>query len=184
MDYDTVKSEKVYEGKILTVFKDEVMMPDGNTAVREIVKKHNASAIVPVDKDGNIILVRQYRHPARDMVLEIPAGTFEDHEDPYDCAMRELEEEIGFKATGLEYVNWTYCSVGICTERIYLYIAENLVKGEQHLDADEFIEVERYPLKDALAMVLDGTIRDSKTVMGILAYNELLETRKKNKYKK
>ena len=83
MDYKVVKSEKVFEGKILKVMRDEITMPDGDTAIREIVIKNNASAIVPVDKDGNIIFVRQYRHPAGDMILEIPAGTFEPHEDPY-----------------------------------------------------------------------------------------------------
>lgn len=178
MDYKVVKSEKVFEGKILKVMRDEITMPDGDTAIREIVIKNNASAIVPVDKDGNIIFVRQYRHPAGDVILEIPAGTFEPHEDPYECAVRELEEETGFKAQSITYVNWTYASVGICTERIYLYIAENLQPGTQKLDKDEFIEIERYSLKDALEMVYDGTIRDSKTVMGILAYNQLVTKRK------
>lgn len=178
MDYEVVKSSKVYDGKILRVFSDEIAMPDGRTATREVVEKNNASAIVPVDSDGNIILVRQYRHPARDMVLEIPAGTFEKDEDPYDCAMRELEEEIGYKAGGLTYVNWTYCSVGVCTEKIYIYIADDLKEGRQHLDADEFIEIERYSLKDCISMIFDGTITDSKTVMGILAYNELVAKKK------
>lgn len=181
MDYETVKSEKVFEGKILKVFRDEIKMPDGDTATREVVIKNNASAIVPVDKDGNIIFVRQYRHPARDMVLEIPAGTFEAHEDPYECAVRELEEETGCKAASITYINWTYASVGICTERIYLYVAEDLQPGTQKLDKDEFIEIEKYTLKDALDMVYDGTIRDSKTVMGILAYNELVTKRKRQK---
>ena len=158
MDYKVVKSEKVFEGKILKVMRDEITMPDGDTAIREIVIKNNASAIVPVDKDGNIIFVRQYRHPAGDMILEIPAGTFEPHEDPYECAVRELEEETGCKAQSITYVNWTYASVGICTERIYLYIAENLQPGTQKLDKDEFIEIERYSLKDALEMVYDATI--------------------------
>lgn len=179
MDYKVVKSEKVYEGKILKVVKDEITMPDGDTAAREVVVKNNASAIVPVDKDGNIILVRQYRHPARDMVLEIPAGTFEEHEDPHECAVRELEEETGCKAKSITYVNWTYASVGVCTERIYLYIAEDLQPGVQKLDKDEFIDVERYTLKDCLDMIYDGTIRDSKTVMGILAYDELVAKRKR-----
>lgn len=174
MSYNVLGSKKVYDGKILKVFKDEILMPNGNTAVRETVEKHNASAIVPIDKDGNIIFVRQYRHAAKDMILEIPAGTFEDHEDPYECALRELEEEIGYKAGGLTYVNWTYASVGMCNERIYLYIAKDLQRGTQNLDDDEFIEIERYSLEDALNMVFDGTIRDSKTVMGILAYKELV----------
>ena len=177
MDYEVKKSEKVYDGKILKVFRDEIMMPDGKTAAREIIEKNNASAIVPVDDDGNLIFVRQYRHPAKDMVLEIPAGTFEAHEDPYDCALRELEEEIGYRAESLTYIGWTYCSVGVCTERIYLYIAEKLIKGEQHLDPDEFIEIERYSLQEAVNMVFNGTIKDSKTVMGILAYNELVAKR-------
>lgn len=177
MDYDTIKSDEVYSGKIIKVLKDEVIMPGGNSAIREVVIKNNASAIVPVDENGNIIFVRQYRHPANDMVLEIPAGTFEEGEDPYECALRELEEEIGYKADGLTYINWSYVSVGICTERIYLYIAEKLKPGVQHLDDDEFVEVERYSLEDALAMIYDGTIKDSKTMIGIFAYKELVTKR-------
>ena len=174
MDYDVIESRKVYDGKILTVYSDDILMPDGRSATRESIVKNDASAIVPVDKDGNIIFVRQYRHAAKDMVLEIPAGTFEKGEDPYQCALRELEEEIGYKAGGLTYVNWTYASVGVCTEKIHLYIAQDLIEGTQHLDADEFIEIERYSLEDSLKMIFDGTIRDSKTVMGILAYNQLV----------
>lgn len=177
MDYDTIKSQQVYSGKILQVFKDEVLMPGGNSATREVVVKNNASAVVPVDEKGNIILVRQYRHPARDMVLEIPAGTFETGEDPYECAMRELEEETGYKADGLTYINWSYASVGVCSERIYLYIAEKLIQGVQHLDEDEFVEIERYSLADAVKMIFDGTITDSKTMTGILAYKELVTKR-------
>lgn len=177
MDYDVIKSEEMYSGKILKVHKDELAMPGGGTATREVVVKNNASAIVPVDENGNIIFVRQYRHPAEDMVLEIPAGTFEVGEDPHECAIRELEEEIGYKADGLTYVNWSYVSVGICTERIYLYIAENLKEGVQHLDEDEFIEVERYSLEDAVSMIYDGTIKDSKTMIGIFAYKELVTKR-------
>lgn len=179
MDYEVVKSSEKYVGKIIKVYSDEIKMPDGKIAIRETIKKNDASAIVPVDKDGNIIFVRQYRHAAQDMVLEIPAGTFEMGEDPYECAKRELEEEIGYKAESFTYVNWTYASVGVCTEKIYLYIAEDLVKGVQNLDEDEFIEIEKYSLADSLSMIFDGTIRDSKTVMGILAYNHLVEKRKK-----
>ncbi|GFI61704.1 methanol dehydrogenase activator [Clostridiales bacterium] len=174
MAYEVVKGEKVYNGKILKVFRDEVTMPNGKTASRETIEKNNASAIVPVDNDGNIIFVRQYRHAAKDTVLEIPAGTFEPGEDPYECAMRELEEEIGYKAEGLTYVNWTYASVGVCTEKIYLYIAEKLTKGKQNLDEDEFIEIERYSIDEAIEMTFNGSINDSKTVMGILAYKELV----------
>lgn len=178
MDYEVIKSEEVYNGKILTVYKDEITMPEGKRAIREVVQKNNASAIVPVDKDGNIIFVRQYRHPARDMVLEIPAGTFEDGEDPYDCAMRELEEEIGYKAEGLTYVNWSYVSVGVCTEKIYIYIADKLMPGTQKLDEDEYIEIEKYSLEDAVKMVFDGTITDLKTMLGILAYRDLASDKK------
>lgn len=177
MDYDVLKSEKIYSGKILKIFKDEITMPGGGSATREVVVKNNASAIVPVDDEGNIIFVRQYRHPAKDMVLEIPAGTFEAGEDPYECAARELEEEIGYKAEGLTYINWSYASVGVCTERIYLYIAEGLKEGVQHLDDDEFVEIERYTLEDAVSMIFDGTITDSKTMLGILAYKELVTKR-------
>ena len=177
--YRRIKRELIHKGALVDFYKDTMQVPNGNLAEWDLISHKGAAAVIPVTSNGDIIMVRQYRNPLEDFDLEIPAGSLDSPaEDPKVCAARELEEETGCKAQSITYVNWTYASVGICTERIYLYIAENLQPGTQKLDKDEFIEIERYSLKDALEMVYDGTIRDSKTVMGILAYNQLVTKRK------
>lgn len=175
--YEVTKSELVYQGKIMTVTRDHVVMPNGKEAVRESVLKNHASAIVPLDGQGNVILVRQYRHAARTEILEIPAGTFEDREDPKVCALRELEEETGFRAGKLTYLNWIYASVGVTDEKIYLYLAEDLQPGKQNLDPDEFITLETYPLEETIRMIETGQITDGKTVAALLACRLVLERR-------
>ena len=170
MSYEVIKSEMAYKGKFLSVKKDEITLPDGNTAFREVVERGAATAILPVDNMGNIILVRQYRHPFGKMILEVPAGIMEEKEQAYDCAKRELEEETGYKAKELQFVCEMYPTPGFCMEVLYLYIAENLEKGHQNFDEDEFIEVEKYTLQQALDMVRDGKIKDAKTILLLFAY--------------
>lgn len=171
---DVVKSEEVFKGKIIDVYHDTISLPDGRTALREIIKRGSAAAIVPVDSDGNIILVKQYRHPVGDCVLEIPAGMIEDGEDPLVCAKRELEEETSFKTNDLKFLTKMYSAIGFCDEQIYIYLTDNLSQGSFNLDEDEFIEVEKYSLEDAVAMIFNGKIVDSKTMVGILAYKDLI----------
>lgn len=175
MSYEVLDSKLVYKGKVLEVYSDKVAMPNGNIATREVVVRGAAAAIVPVDKDGNIIFVRQYRHPVKDMVLEIPAGMVEKGEDPYESAKRELEEETGFKSDHLKYVTKLVMSVGICTEELYIYIASDLKNGVKHPDPDEFIEIEKYSLDEAVKMIYNGDICDGKTAAAILAYKDLLK---------
>jgi len=172
-----IKSEKVYKGKIIDVVNDVIELPDSRHAVREVVKHIGATAIVPVDKDGNIIFVRQYRHPALDYVLEIPAGTLEAGEDPFICAKRELEEETGYKSEDISFVFKFYSAIGFCSEVLHIYLAENLQEGKMNLDEDEFIELERYSLDEAVKMIFDGAIIDSKTIASVLAYKEILNQR-------
>ncbi len=172
---DVVKSEEVFKGKIIDVYHDTISLPDGRTALREIIKRGSAAAIVPVDSDGNIILVKQYRHPVGDCVLEIPAGMIEDGEDPLVCAKRELEEETSFKTNDLKFLTKMYSAIGFCDEQIYIYLADNLSQGSFNLDEDEFIEVEKYSLEDAISMIFNGKIVDSKTMVGILAYKDLID---------
>ena len=121
---DVVKSEEVFKGKIIDVYHDTISLPDGRTALREIIKRGSAAAIVPVDSDGNIILVKQYRHPVGDCVLEIPAGMIEDGEDPLVCAKRELQEETSFKTDDLKFLTKMYSAIGFCDEQIYIYLAD------------------------------------------------------------
>ncbi len=174
---DVIKSEKVFDGKIIEVFHDTISLPDGRSAVREIVKRGCASAVIPVDKDGKIVFVRQYRRPADECVLEIPAGVFEEGEDPLLCAVRELEEETSFKAGKIQFLFKTYSAIGFCDEQIYIYLAEDLSQGEFNMDEDEFIEVEKYSLDEAVEKVFNGEITDSKTMMAVLAYKEILRNR-------
>ena len=170
MSYEIVDSQLKYKGHVFEVYKDVITMPDNKTAVREIIKRGNACAIVPIDKDGKIVFVRQYRHPVNDMMLEIPAGVMEKGEEPLECASRELEEEIGYKCKNLEHLLDIYGAVGICDEKIYIYLAEELEEGKQNFDEDEFIEVERYTPEEAVDMIYSGLITDSKTVAGVMAY--------------
>ena len=170
MSYEVVKSEIAYKGNFLSVKKDEITLPDGNTAFREVVERGAATAVLPVDNMGNVILVRQYRHPFGKMLLEVPAGIMETKEQAYDCAKRELEEETGYKAKQLQFVCEMYSTPGFCMEVLHLYIAEDLEQGHQNFDEDEFIEVEKYTLEQALDMVSKGEIKDAKTILLLYAY--------------
>ncbi|MGL4792072.1 MAG: NUDIX hydrolase [Anaerotignaceae bacterium] len=177
MSYKVVESNTVYKGKVLSVTSDKVTMPNGNIATRETVVRGNAAAIVPIDNDGKIVFVRQYRHATRKMELEIPAGMIEENEDPMVAACRELEEEIGFKCPNLVFINDVYMAIGICTEKVFFYIAENMEEGVANPDPDEFIEIEKYTLDEAIEMVFNGTIDDVKTMAGILAYSQYLKNK-------
>lgn len=173
MEDRSLNSEIVYRGKVFDVLRDEISLPGGKTAFREYVKRGNAAAVIARDADGKILFVRQYRHAARDLMLEIPAGMLEPGEDPALAAARELEEETGFKnAEPLRFLTQIIVSVGICTEKIYIYIAESLVPGRQNLDEDEFVTVEKYTLDDALNKVYSGEIYDSKTAAALFMYKD------------
>ena len=170
-NYQVVHSETVFNGKIVDVVHDTITLPDGRIALREVVRRpYDAAAVLPVDNDGNIIFIRQYRHPVGEMVLEIPAGMLDDGEDYITCAARELEEEIGYKSENIRFLSRICPTVGFCDEIIHIYLATDLVKSEQHLDPDEFIELEIYSPDEALRMIEDGTIYDAKTVTAVLMY--------------
>ena len=170
---DVIESKEVFKGKIIDVYHDKITLPEGKSTYREIVKRGSASAILPIDGDGNIIFVRQYRHPVGDCVLEIPAGVLEKDEDPLICAKRELEEETSFKSNDIKLLAKTHSAIGFCDEMIYIYLAENLLRGELNLDEDEYIETERYTLTEAVDMIFNGVITDSKTMIAVLAYKAL-----------
>ena len=170
MSYEVIKSITQYQGKFLSVKEDTIILPDGKTASREVVQRGAATAILPIDKQGNVILVRQYRHAVGQMLLEVPAGLLEAGENPADCAKRELEEETGYKTNALEFVCQMYPTPGFCMEQLYLYFAEELEEGKQNFDEDEFIEVEKYTIKQALTMIEDGKIKDAKTILLLYGY--------------
>jgi len=169
--YKTINREEIFHGKIFNVFVDDITLPNGTTAKREIVMHHyEGVGILPVDDDGNIFLIKQYRHPLGHDVIEIPAGMASPGEAPEACAVRELEEEIGYRAQKLTFVATANNTVGVSNDKIHLYIAQDLVKTAQNLDADEFLEVAKYSLDECKAMIASGEIIDSKTILAIYAY--------------
>lgn len=171
MSYEVLESKVTHQGKIITVTLDKIRTPDGGQMYREtVIRKQNATAVLPVDADGNFIFVRQYRHAFRELLLEIPAGVLEQGETPEVGIRRELEEEIGKKAGKLEYICKLYPTVGFCTEQIDLYFATDLTEGQQRLDADEFLEIEKHSSEEALEMIYKGEIKDAKTVAAIFAW--------------
>lgn len=171
MAYEVLESDLTHKGKIITVTVDKIQMPDGTFAYREtVIRGKNAAAVLPVDAEGNIVFVRQYRHAFGEELLEIPAGVMEEGEEAEAAVLRELEEETGWRAGRLEFLCQMYPTVGFCTEKINLYFAFDLTPGVQNLDADEFIEVEIYSLAQALEMIAQGEIKDGKTIAAIFAY--------------
>jgi ADP-ribose pyrophosphatase len=175
--YKTIKSEKVFKGKILDVLHDTIKLPNGKEATMEIVTHGGAAAVVPIDKEGCIILVRQYRHAIGAMTLEIPAGKIDKGENPYTCALRELEEETGYIGKNCNLLIKMYTAIGFCQEAIYIYLAECEQTGVINLDEDEFVTLEKYKLEDAYKMILSGDIVDGKTITGILMTREALKNK-------
>ncbi|WMM26479.1 NUDIX hydrolase [Tissierella sp. MB52-C2] len=163
----TMKSDKLYEGKILNLRVDTVEIPDKKYSKREIVEHPGGVAIIPLTEDNSIILVKQYRKAVEKFLLEIPAGKLELNEEPRETAIRELKEETGLEAKKIEYISEFYTSPGFCNEKIYLFLATDLIEGEPNLDSGEFVETVKYNIDDLVKMVDRGEIIDSKTIIGI-----------------
>lgn len=173
---NTLSSKIIYKGKILTLTKDTVRLQNQNTAHREIVEHGGGAAVLAFDENENIFLVKQYRYAYGKIIYEIPAGKIEKNEEPIICAERELEEEIGYKCSNLEFMSKVYPSPGFLTEIIYIFLAKNMSISKQKLDPDEFLTVEKIPFKKAVQMVLDGDICDAKSCIAIMKY-ALIEKR-------
>lgn len=163
----TIETNKIFTGRIIKVRVDTVVLPDGSQSTREVVEHAGAVAVVALDKDNNIILVRQYRKPVEGVLLEIPAGTMEKDEDPLLCAQRELKEETGFTAEHWEKILSYYSAPGFTDEHLHLYLASGLTGGETEMDEDEFVETVRLPLQEAYRMIYTGNIADGKSIIGI-----------------
>ena len=171
MDYTekTVQKNCVFRGKILTVRCDDALLPDGRPCTREIIE-HNGGACVLYEENGKILLVRQYRYPYGESILEVPAGKIDGKEDPLKTAERELEEEGGIKAKRFELLFIDYPSPGYTNEKIYIYRAYEGEKVAAHLDEGEFLDAEYVPLEKAREMLKSGEIRDGKTIIALQAY--------------
>lgn len=171
----TMKCERIYEGKILNLKIETVELPDKKYSKREIVEHANGVGIIPILDDKNMIMVTQYRKAVEKIMLEIPAGILDVNEEPRDAALRELKEETGYYANELKYMMEFYVSPGYSDEKIYLFLAKDLDKGEPMLDSEELLEHEIFSIEELVKMVNRGEIVDSKTIIAInLAQNFIL----------
>ena len=166
-----LSKETVYDGKLFKVNREIVRLPDGRERPREIVVHPGAVAMVVVDDEDRLILVRQYRRAADRVLLEIPAGTREPGEDPEQCALREVREETGYEAGKVESLGGFYSAPGFCTEYLYCYLLTDLRESPGAFDDDENIEVERLTVDEALEAIRSGEICDAKSICGILMWH-------------
>ena len=171
---EMVSQETVYQGIIVNVRRDKAKLPDGRLTNREVVEHPGGVAIFAMDDQDRVAMVRQYRYPMGEIVLELPAGKLEKGEDPFAAAKRELEEECGLTADNYISLGEFYPTVGYDTEVIYTWVATGLHETKMHLDADEFLTPDRVPLEKAYQMVMSGEIKDGKTIAGILKLKALL----------
>ncbi len=163
--------ELVYQGAILEVYKDHMEFANGNHAEWDFIKHHGAAAVLPVLKDGKIVMVTQYRNAIERDTWEIPAGKLDTPEEPgIECARRELEEETGYKAGELVRLLNLRTTVAYCNEKIEIFLARDLVLSRQHLDENEYVDVRAFTLEELKEMIFTGRIEDSKTIAAILAY--------------
>ncbi len=164
----TVKSEKIFEGKIVNLRVDTVELENQKYAKREIVDHKSASAVIAISDKEEIILVKQYRKAVEDYLYEIPAGLMNVSEDPMECAIRELKEETGYETANIKKVYEFYSSPGFTNEKVFLYKAEGLTSGQTKFDEDENIEIMHVTKEQIKQMLDNGSITDSKTIIGIL----------------
>ena len=158
----------LYNGKIFNVALEKVTLPNGVTKDREVVRHPGAAAMVPLLDDGNVVLVKQYRHAVNDYLWEIPAGTLEPEEDPMACARRELVEETGYEATNFDKLTEILPAPGYTDEHIHIFLATGLTLAEQRLEDDEVLTVQPTPFDKAIEMIKTGEIQDARTIVGLL----------------
>lgn len=170
----TLETRELFRGRILRLEVDRVELEDGSVSSREVVRHPGGAAILPLDADGQVTLVRQFRYAFGQELLEIPAGKLEPGEDPKTAAIRELEEECGLVAGAVTDLGCIYPSVGYDDEIIHLYLARDLRSTEARPDAGEFVSLERYPLSTLADMAESGVLRDAKTVTAVLKTRSLI----------
>jgi len=168
MKFITIGTETIYEGKVFDLRLDRVRMPNGRETTLDIIQHPPAVTLIPVDDEGNILFVRQYRHAVGDEILELPAGVMEDGESPEVCAGREIREETGMSAGSLQPLGEFHQVPGYSTEYMYIYLARDLKPAPLPGDEDEYISVERYSVDRAYEMAMHGEIVDAKTLASLL----------------
>lgn len=171
----TLSSKEIFNGKILRLCHDAVQLENGETAMREVVYHNGGVCVLPLMDNRDVLFVKQFRYPYKEEVLELPAGKLNAGEEPLESGKRELCEETGATAERFTSLGKLYPSPGYCGEIISMYLAQGLSFGEQKLDADEFLDVVRIPLDEAVKMVLEGKIPDAKTQTALLKAYILLK---------
>jgi ADP-ribose pyrophosphatase len=175
MAFELLKSEVVFPGRAFTIRRDTLRLPDGRETRFDIVEHVGSVVILPVDADGNLLFVRQYRHAAGSHLLELPAGTLDEGEAPQACAQREVREETGMAAGKMEALGGFYLAPGYSTEYMHVFLATDLREDPLEADADEFLLVVRLPIAEALTMVARGEIPDAKSLAALLLAGERLQ---------
>ena len=173
-----IKEEARYSGVIMDVRVDSVLLPSGRQSKREIVEHPGGVTILPLDENGDVYCVRQYRYAFSTELLEVPAGKLEPGEEPYPAAIRELGEETGITAGRIDFLGAFLMSPGFCTEVLHIYLARELSFGASHPDEDEFLNVEKHSLCELLDMVMRGELRDAKSAIAVLKAARFLELEK------
>ena len=171
----TIEANVVYEGCFYNIEKIKIMRPDGIEGVRDVLRHSGASAVIPIDSDGGIFMVRQYRKAVDRVMLEIPAGKLDKGEEPLECALRELHEETGLKAETVKHLFSIHPSPAIADEMIHIFVATGLTKEEQHTDDGEIVTVEKLPISVIVKYIMSGDITDSKTISAILMADKYLK---------
>ena len=167
-----VKRELKFKGTIIDFYQDTMEINGDHTVIWDFIKHKGAAAVVPVREDGKILMVRQYRNALERYTLEIPAGALDAEDEPgIACASRELEEETGYRSSRLEWLINLRTTVAFCHEKIEVYVARDLIPSEQHLDEDEFIDLQAYSIEELKEKIFSGEIEDAKTVSALLAYD-------------
>ena len=167
-------SEKIFSGRLIDLYFDHIELPNGKSSTREWIKHPGAVCVIPILPNGNLCLVRQYRYGPRAEFIEIPAGKLDAGEDPLVCAKRELEEEIGYSAGKLTFLTNIHPAIGFSNEKMWMYLAEDLILSKQNLDQDEFLELYPLSVDEAIDHISQGKITDVKTVIGILWLDKFL----------
>ncbi|GGF87315.1 NUDIX domain-containing protein [Paenibacillus abyssi] len=167
---ETITTEEIFKGRVISLQVDTVKLPGGGTSTREIVKHPGASAVVAL-LDGKLLVVEQFRKPLEKFQIEIPAGKLDAGEDPMEAAIRELEEETGYRAKSMKLISAFYTSPGFADEKLYLYFTDELEKGNMSLDEDEYLSVDAITFEQAQQYIREERISDAKTMMAVYVWN-------------
>ena len=164
----TIDTTEIYQGKVFKITRDNVELSDGKKTIREVVH-HNGGVVIAAEKDGKILLVKQFRYPAKEVLYELPAGKLDkENEEVFAAAKRELEEETGYIASDWQSLGYIWTSPGFCNEKLYLFKAKNLTFKGQHLDDGEILSYIAIDKEEVFQMVKDGRISDSKSIAALM----------------